>query len=230
MIVEYKEAGITINQFIEIMKIKYPGQKIAYAGRLDPMARGLVPILFNEECNMMDRYTSMNKTYRVKVIVGVQTDSDDPLGIIQNNMNYNLEDIILKYSDTLTKPCINFNQLYHYFSTKEINRRRKNKNLHGEPTSHITSLYSSTIISTGSFDTKEWVDKVLSTIDSIDKTLNFRQIEIIKQWANFSSDSIQYIELELNVSSGFFVRQFIRDTSNTIGIPLMCYDIHRIII
>jgi len=38
---------------------------------------------------------------------------------------------------------------------------------------------------------------------------------------------IKYITLQLHVGSGFFVRQFIRDISDKIGIPLMCYDIHR---
>ena len=39
---------------------------------------------------------------------------------------------------------------------------------------------------------------------------------------------IHYITLQLHVGSGFFVRQYIRDISNIIGIPLMCYDIHRV--
>ena len=39
--------------------------------------------------------------------------------------------------------------------------------------------------------------------------------------------SSNYITLQLHVGSGFFVRQFIRDISDKIGIPLMCYDINR---
>jgi len=37
-------------------------------------------------------------------------------------------------------------------------------------------------------------------------------------------DNIPYFELELDVSSGFFVRQFIADFS----MNLMCYDIIRL--
>lgn len=230
MIVLYKEAGITINQFIESVKEKYPNNKIAYAGRLDPMARGLIPILFDDECNDMKSYTSKDKVYRVKVIVGIATDTDDPLGIITHetliqDINY----LVSKYKDIFTKPMINFNQMYHYFSTKEINRRKKKKDT-TIPSTHIVSLYSSTILSTGSIDTKEWIESIITIIDSIDKTKDFRQKTTIEQWEQFNSDSIQYIELELNVSSGFFVRQFIRDISITIGIPLMCYDIHRFFI
>ena len=39
---------------------------------------------------------------------------------------------------------------------------------------------------------------------------------------------LEYIKLQLHVGSGFFVRQHIRDISDKIGIPLMCYDINRI--
>ena len=58
---------------------------------------------------------------------------------------------------------------------------------------------------------------------------------IIKQWIDIrnllpSIIYIPYIELQLNVSSGFFVRQFIRDTANNINIPMLCYDIHRVTI
>lgn len=218
MILEYKDAGLTIDQFIKIIKQKYPDNKIAYAGRLDPMARGLVPILFDEECYNMEQYTTRDKVYRVKVIVGVQTDSDDPLGIIQNTQNdlHSMNNIEI----LIVRPQLSFYQSYHYFSTKQINSRRKNKDT---ISGHIVSLYKSSIISKGTISSNEWID----TIDKVDKNKNFRQKEIIEQWSNFEKKIFDYIELEIHVSSGFFVRQFIRDTSDVIGIPLMCYDIHR---
>jgi tRNA U55 pseudouridine synthase TruB len=217
MLLEYKESGITINQFIVKIKEKYPNNKIAYAGRLDPMARGYVPILFDEECYNMDKYTSMKKTYRVKVIVGIQTDTDDPLGIIQNinkDKQYNIDQFKLNN--------IHINQSFHYFSTKEINRRRKNKT---GTCQHNVILYESSVLSTGTIPTNEFVDTIISTIDCIDKTKKYRQEEIKEQWSKITIP-INYIELELKVSSGFFVRQFIRDMS-TMNVPLMCYDIWR---
>ena len=217
MLLEYKEAGITINQFINKIKEKYPNDKIAYAGRLDPMARGYIPILFNDECYNMDKYTNMRKIYRVKVIIGIQTDTDDPLGIIQN-MNYS---ILPK--DYFNLSIININQAFHYYSTKSINQRRKNIT---NVNKHDVILYKSKVISNGIIPTDEFVNTIINTINCIDKTKNFRQKEIIDQWSKIEFP-IEYIELELDVSSGFFVRQFIRDTSISLNIPLMCYDIWR---
>ena len=217
MLLEYKEAGITINQFINNIKEKYPNDKIAYAGRLDPMARGYIPILFNDECYNMTKYTNMRKIYRVKVIIGIQTDTDDPLGIIQN-MNYSI----------LPKDCFNLsmvtiNQAFHYYSTKSINQRRRNID---NVDKHNVMLYKSSIVSTGIIPTDEFINTIINIINCIDKTKNFRQKEIIDQWSKIQVP-IEYIELELDVSSGFFVRQFIRDTSISLNIPLMCYDIWR---
>ena len=228
---EYKESGITINQFMNKVRTKLnlpTGTKIAYAGRLDPMARGIVPILINDECKKMNLYTSQDKIYHVKVIVGIQTDSDDVLGIIQKNLSQgqNVQKIIEIYNNIFNVSNLTIEQRFHYFSTKEINKRRRKIN---EPTSHTVKLYNSTILSSGTLNKDEWVDTINKLIATIDETKNFRQKEIIEQWViNKTGGVIEYIELELNVSSGFFVRQYIRDLSNTLNIPLMCYDIHRI--
>ena len=43
-------------------------------------------------------------------------------------------------------------------------------------------------------------------------------------------NDVEFIEVELDVSNGFFVRQFINDICKDIGIPLMCFQITRIFI
>ena len=243
MLLEYKEAGYTINQFIETIKKKYIGRKIAYAGRLDPMARGIIPILFDNECYDMNTYTNKNKIYNVKIMIGISTDSDDPLGLIQNHFLLNDDfvetinknkDILINHFNTHSKMI---NQNFHFYSTKEINKRKKINLLESEYTqdSHLVELYESKIISFDSINLHEWIDTIINIIKMVDSSKNFRQSEIIKQWIDIrnllpSIIYIPYIELQLNVSSGFFVRQFIRDTVNNINIPMLCYDIHRVTI
>ena len=51
MLYEYKKAGETMEQFIKRVKEKHSLKKIAYTARLDPMAKGIVPIAINEECS-----------------------------------------------------------------------------------------------------------------------------------------------------------------------------------
>ena len=225
----YKEPGITPLEFINSIKKQYPDTKICYTARLDPMARGIIPVLFGEECKNMHLYTNLSKTYEVKVMIGYKTDSDDVLGILEKQDSYESHTYHL---DTKTyfelENEITITQKYHYFSTKALLARSKNKDTE---TTHDVKLFSSKIIDSGKLDFNEWIDECISIINKVDKTKNFRQKEIIEQWKtylHYDIKKVQYITLQLHVGSGFFVRQYIRDISDRIGIPLMCYDINRI--
>ena len=232
----YKEPGLTPLEFINNIKKQYPEKKICYTARLDPMARGVVPVLFGEECKNMHLFTNLSKTYEVKIILGYKTDSDDALGILENKLpEINSKDFIEKYksyfdiNNNNNNNEITINQKYHYFSTKSLAARNKDIDNY-ESFYHNVKLYSSRIIDTGELDFTEWVNECCNIIDKVDKTKNFRQKEIIDQWKSMIEDNtkkIHYITLQLHVGSGFFVRQYIRDISDKIGIPLMCYDIHR---
>ena len=221
----YKNCGITMNQFILMIKEQNKGRKIAYMGRLDPMARGMVQILFDDECYKMNQYIEAKKIYQVRVIVGLSTDSDDVLGILcnKNIMEYDT----CHLNKFFTQNNIMYNQKYHYYSTKQINKRKRNDM---SPSTHDVAIFKSHIFDRGTIETKEWVETFIKHINMIDKSKNFRQEEIIRQWEEIPSiiKMIEYIDVELYVSSGFFVRQHIRETMNETGIPLLCYDIHRI--
>jgi len=225
----YKSSGITMNQFVERIKEMNKGSKIAYMGRLDPMARGMVQILFDDECYKMEQYIDMKKIYQVRVVVGLSSDSDDTLGIIQNK-NFNTFDMSL-LNMKFTQKDVKYNQAYHFYSTKQINKRKRNDMTHSY---HDVTLYKSHILEQSIMPLDSWVQKIVENIKTIDQTKNFRQDEIILQWeqlasnAKDSSHTIQYIDVELNVSSGFFVRQFIKDIMEETKIPLLCYDIHRV--
>ena len=237
----YKEPGITPLEFINTIKKQYPDKKICYTARLDPMARGKIPVLFGDECKNMHHYTNLSKTYEVKVMIGYKTDSDDVLGILENTLDSNSitsHDLITNYKslfeieNEITNNTIT--QKYHYFSTKALLARSKNKNTDTTST-HDVTLLSSKIIDNGELDLKEWINDCITIIDKVDKTKDFRQKEIIEQWKNIvkqaqeqENTKIHYITLQLHVGSGFFVRQYIRDISDKIGVPLLCYDIHRI--
>lgn len=226
MLIVTKFSGETMNQLIKRIKEEYNFNKIAYTARLDPMARGLVPLLIDDECKNIKTHLIKSKVYQVKIIFGVQTDSDDPLGIITNKI---LIDTLIQnnYNDYFELTDYKFQQKYHYFSTKMLNHRLK-KNF--TEASHQVTIYKSEIIDNGILEYNKWSTKIISKINSIDKTKNFRQEETIKQWTKLSIDKLPYIKLRLHVSSGFFVRQFIRDTSVKIGCPLMAYDIHRVLV
>jgi tRNA U55 pseudouridine synthase TruB len=57
--------------------------RLSYAGRLDPMAEGLLLVLVGHECDQNNRqqYLSLDKEYIVEVIFGFESDTFDLLGL-----------------------------------------------------------------------------------------------------------------------------------------------------
>lgn len=82
--VEYKFVGQSMGGLIQEIKDKYPGRKVCYSGRLDVVACGLVHILFDEEVKLASEYNKRGKYYMFRVVVGIQTDTTSPLGIIED--------------------------------------------------------------------------------------------------------------------------------------------------
>jgi tRNA pseudouridine(55) synthase len=230
MLLLTKHAGETMDQFIVRIRKEIKCNKIAYIGRLDPMARGIVPILVGkEECKTIEKHLNSNKIYQFKIIIGFKTDSDDPLGIItKQHLIYTKDDIdniisnIKKYIEEHKKT---FFQKYHYFSTKMINHRLRNN---FDEMNHEVYVIDGEIISHKLKKYNKLITKIIKQIKSIDQCKDFRQEETITQWNNIIIDNIDCIKIKLHVSSGFFIRQFVNDISIYLNIPMMCYDINRL--
>jgi len=84
----YKPIGQTPNELIETYKKENKHAiKVSFTGRLDPMARGKMVLLVNDECKLHDTYISHNKTYEFQVLYGFNTDTYDVLGLLNEYHN-----------------------------------------------------------------------------------------------------------------------------------------------
>jgi tRNA pseudouridine(55) synthase len=233
-----KPPGVTINSFIENLKKE---KKICYCGRLDPMARGKILILEGDECKQMDYYNRKCKEYEFKIILGIQTDTDDPLGIIENydfnlifNDNLVMESFyeIIRELNTYPKT---FQQKYHKYSSKRIDGKpilwySKNKVPVDIPSKEV-HIYDMLINKINKINLNDWIKDINTKIDLIDTNTDFRQEEIINQWKNINLENnsikLHFLDVKMKVSSGFYIRQFVRDLSSKVLTPLMVYDINR---
>ncbi|MDQ3244755.1 MAG: tRNA pseudouridine(55) synthase TruB, partial [bacterium] len=78
-----KKEGETPLEALESFRVKAKiGKevKMTYAGRLDPMASGLLIILAGEECKNKEKYLRLDKEYNFEVLFGFATDTYDILG------------------------------------------------------------------------------------------------------------------------------------------------------
>jgi tRNA U55 pseudouridine synthase TruB len=61
---------------------KAPVISMTYAGRLDPLAAGLLIVLEGDEIREKEAYLKLPKTYEFEVVFGIATDTFDQLGVI----------------------------------------------------------------------------------------------------------------------------------------------------
>jgi tRNA pseudouridine(55) synthase len=79
----YKAQGETPRERLErlrVQKPEYQNEVLSYAGRLDPMAEGVLLCLVGSANKMRDAYLEMNKEYVLDVLFGFSTDTYDVLG------------------------------------------------------------------------------------------------------------------------------------------------------
>lgn len=84
MIKLYKQIGETPLEALRRLRRQRPElseSRLSYAGRLDPMAAGILPVLVGEENDNRESFLSTDKTYRFEVLFGVDTDTFDLLGL-----------------------------------------------------------------------------------------------------------------------------------------------------
>jgi tRNA pseudouridine55 synthase len=57
---------------------------LTYAGRLDPLAEGVLIVLIGDECLKKDEYLKLEKIYELEILFGFATDTYDVMGKIIN--------------------------------------------------------------------------------------------------------------------------------------------------
>jgi len=80
----YKEVCQTPLEAITAWKVAnplYTDIPASYAGRLDPMAEGMLLVLLGEECKRQEKYRGLDKEYEIEVLLDFSTDTGDVLGM-----------------------------------------------------------------------------------------------------------------------------------------------------
>jgi tRNA pseudouridine(55) synthase len=79
----YKKCGQTPLDCIKELKNNNPGLlhlPLTYAGRLDPLAEGVLILLIGDECLKKDEYLKLTKEYETTILFGFETDTYDLMG------------------------------------------------------------------------------------------------------------------------------------------------------
>ena len=83
----YKPVGKRPLECVELYKARNLDDAhitVSYAGRLDPMAEGVLLLLVGDANARRREYEHLQKEYEVTVLVGVSTDTGDLMGKVTN--------------------------------------------------------------------------------------------------------------------------------------------------
>lgn len=214
----YKPLGLTPLQAIEKLKSERPelaNVPITYAGRLDPMAEGLLILLAGDAVHSKQEFLDLPKTYEAKILLGFSSDTFDILGLAslqQNKLQHkNPQELI-----TAVKNLVGtHNFSYPPYSSKTVDGKplwlltREGKISEADlPTREMTVLAAESI----EVQDAPW-QNIYSEITSSISLVNgdFRQSEILDCWdkinaATTSDKKFQVVYVKFTVSSGTYIR------------------------
>ena len=210
---------------------KYADCKLGYVGTLDPMATGLLIVLENEENKQRKNYIGLTKTYEFEILFGINTDSYDLLGLVnQIDTNYkekienlNLEQFEGKYE-----------QKYPLFSAKIVNGKRlynlarKNQITEQELPSYERNIISIQKISENKISKTEIINNVKTATETV--VGDFGQQNILNSWLEQNAKMNDYyitVKLVAVVSSGTYIRRLCVDIAKKYNTYALAYSINR---
>lgn len=205
---------------------------ITYAGRLDPMAEGLVILLTGERCKEKDNFLVLPKTYIFQVLFGVATDSFDMLGVV-TKIDFTIP---TEREVSLAIELVKNKKVFPYppFSSKPVFgmplfAHARKGTLPEELPVRKGGIKKLSLLSLKTFSAKELVMKSIETIQKV--TGDFRQEKIISEWQDFlekeGDRKVLLATLEATVSSGVYIRSIAVALGEALGTQALAYIIDR---
>ncbi|MEN9921302.1 MAG: tRNA pseudouridine synthase tRNA pseudouridine55 synthase [Candidatus Parcubacteria bacterium] len=252
MIEFYKKRGETPLEALKRLRAEQPKfvtEILSYAGRLDPMAEGILPVLIGEEENKNRKeFLNKDKEYQATFLIGCSSDTGDVLGVLQDINFEKLGQIeIQKAIENLISIK---KQTYPWYSSKTVNGiplfEYAQKGIFDivRPTRDV-KIYSVSNIQISHIDLHELVRQIIDDIQKVKG--DFRQEEIIPKWKELLCQpelvsgsrnkttgsrvkpgmTCVLVSCLLNVSSGTYIRALTENIEQTIERPVLLYKLIR---
>ena len=233
----YKRLGETPRERLERLRIEKPQYQyevLSYAGRLDPMAEGVMLCLFGAENSRHEAWLDLPKEYVVDILFGFSTDTYDLLGkVMQSGDTTGVRRAAVEQGLNEFRGMVS--QEYPPFSSKTV----EGKSLFQWARSgslgtislprHTVTIYD--IESRGMYKVKE--PQLLAYIeDSIAKVNgDFRQDEILRLWRRnlrtAGNREFPCATVHISCSSGTYARSIANGLGNYLGTPALALHILR---
>lgn len=205
--------------------------KATHTGTLDPMAEGVVIVLSDQDRFDKQKYSDFKKTYVVKLLQGVATDSEDLLGLI-TNVHFSDSDIRPQLAEVADQMVGTHTQIVHPFSSKRIDGdsffNLSKKGVQPPMIAEQVELFSVKVLNREVTSSDQYCRTIIKRINSVQG--DFRQKQIVEGWEQLfanHSQQLSLISLRIVCSKRTYVRSLVRYLSEKIGHPLTVSELIR---
>ena len=210
LILVYKKKGKTSRNVVENISKKY-GVKAGHIGTLDPMAKGLLPVLVGNTCKLSKYLMEHDKTYLVEMKFGYNTETLDIEGeILEEDKSFRENNIV----DNEFFDMIIIAMKKELGTKKQIPPIYSAKKLNGKKLYEIARKDKEKAIEMAKEKAKE------ITI------YNMYDISLKELWDNDPKDIV--LSFKVECSSGTYIRSLVRDIAENMGTIAIMTDLRRI--
>lgn len=235
VLVVWKEIGETPLEAIIRLKAAKPeliNEKISYAGRLDPMAEGILLLLVGDENKKREQYQNLEKEYESEIILGVATDTYDALGMITkvNSIVFSEENLLEALKHQKEKRT----QKYPPYSSRTVNGKplywyaRNNAMEDIVIPEHTIAIHSLELFAKNEVASEVLLREVFQKIHKVSG--DFRQDQICNEWEKqIGRKSLVFVKISLRIacSSGAYIRKIASDIGEEVGAGAFALSIKR---
>lgn len=219
---------------LRIEKPEYAHEVLSYAGRLDPMAEGVLLALVGSANSNRNAYLDMNKEYVLDVLFGFSTDTYDILGRVMEHGD----------PSHLTKKMIekglnefrgSFQQEYPPYSSKAVEGKpmfewARSNMLSTIVVPHKTvHIYEIELDGVYKLNEKTLLNYIEQHVEKVQG--DFRQEEIMRLWHRHlrrdGDRDFACATIKISCSSGAYARSIAHSLGIELGIPALALHILR---
>lgn len=231
----WKHAGETLAVLIERFRTERglsAESKITYAGRLDPMAEGVVLMLVGDARFEKDTLLDCEKTYELTILLGVSTDTADMLGlatIVGESVGISEESINKAVHALLLVTELR----YPRYSSRTVEgiplfTHARRGTIVDIPIKKVT-VSDVNMLSIKYKTLAECIDETVPLIETVEG--DFRQADIIRNWRDIQITEgtrvVPIVTLSATVTSGTYMRALAEVVGKSLGVPALAYRIKR---
>lgn len=227
-----KPVGLTPLEAIQKYKKTHPKMAdvpMTYAGRLDPMAEGLLLVLSGNAIKKKKEYMNLDKEYVAEFLFGISSDTYDALGIVRerNKPTPKQEDIkneIQKLEGMHAIPLPPYSSYRMKGHPLFWWARKKKLKKIVIPKKEMT-VYSAKLLSMRSAEGVDVRKKAIKKIGLVSG--DFRQESIEKSWKKTKEKKYIIAKVKIKCSSGTYIRSLAHLLGKTTGTGAILFSLKR---